>query len=198
MEIIHSVFTIGRYCSADFLLADMYIRGYSSPFSWMFVDLETALHLIQTSFEGFTDAVRPNDGSFIHKEFPMDQDRICQWIHHDLSNETTIAAIKRRADRLISRISLSDTLLIYYDNTPRPIEYYTDLLEPFLAKYGCKVLVVIHSSTTKIVYQVDSLCIIESDGINARPLLNYLYMFNIVPIEESCVLEEPLIVRKVL
>jgi hypothetical protein len=184
MDLIHSVFAIGSYCDADFLLADMYIRGYSSPFSWMFIDLKTALEFIQTGFEGFTGAAAPQG-----------EGRICQWFHHDISDERTVAAIKRRAERLMSRISLPSTLLVYYDKTPNPIEYYTHLLNPFLAAYACKVLVVKQSTATKILYQAESLCIIDSDRlVNTRPLLNYLYMFNIVPIEESCALKEPLIV----
>jgi len=186
MDLIHSVFAIGSYCDADFLLADMYIRGYSSPFSWMFIDLETALQFIQTAFKGFTGAAAPQG-----------EGRICQWFHHDVSDERTVATIKRRAERFMSRVSLPSTLLVYYDKTPNPIEYYTRLLEPFLATYGCKVLIVKKSTASNILYQADSLCIIESDGlVNTRPLLNYLYTFNIIPIEESCVLKEPLIVRE--
>lgn len=186
MDLIHSVFAIGSYCDADFLLADMYIRGYSSPFSWMFIDLETALQFIQTGFKGFTGAAAPQG-----------EGRICQWFHHDISDERIVTAIKRRAERLMSRVSLPSTLLVYYDKTPNPIEYYTRLLDPFLAAYACKVLVVKQSTVTNILYQTESLCIIESDGlVNTRPLLNYLYTFNIVPIEESCALKEPLIVKE--
>jgi len=186
MDLIHSVFAIGSYCDADFLLGDMYIRGYSSPFSWMFIDLETALQFIQTGFKGFIGAAAPQG-----------EGRICQWFHHDISDERTVTAIKRRTERLMSRVSLPSTLLVYYDKTPNPIEYYTHLLEPFLQHYGCKALVVKKSTATKILYQTDSLCIIESDGIvNTRPLLNYLYTFNIIPIEESCVLKEPTVVGK--
>ena len=198
MDLIHSVFTIGSYCSADFLLADMYIRAYSSPFSWMYIDLETALEFMMTGFEGFTDAVRQDDESFVHTRFPAGESRICRWTHHDLSKPFIIDSIVRRAERLMRRLSLPTTLLVYYDKTPNSIEYYTGLLEPFLKKYSCKAVVIIESAYTKIVYREGSMCIIETNTKDARRLLHYLYTFNIVAIEDSYIIEEPLVVRGAL
>jgi hypothetical protein len=198
MDLIHSVFTIGSYCTADFVLADMYIRAYSSPFSWMYIDLETALEFMTTGFNGFTDAVQQEDESFVHARFPAGQARICRWTHHDLSKPVIKDSIVRRAERLMSRLSLPTTLLVYYDKTPNSMEYYTALLEPFLKDYHCKAVVIIDSAETKIVYREGSLCIIETNPKDARRLLHYLYTFNIIGIEDSYLVEEPLVVRGAL
>ena len=164
----------------------MYIRGYSSPFSWMDIDLETALGFIRTGFHGFTDVIRasetPNENGvyeFRQKDYAVNCDRICRWTHHDLSDSTVVESLRRRADRLLSSIHSPSTLLLYYDRVTHPIEHYRAIIEPFTKEYGCKILVIgVAESPTEVVYQSDSLCIVSSSigDANLRKLLNYLFL----------------------
>ena len=195
---IHSVFSIGRYCDADFLLKDMYIRGYSSPFSWMYIDLQTALYFVEENFECFTDAVHPRgDTSFVHRGFlkadgetyDPSAERVCQWIHHDLSDSATISAIKRRSERLLACIYSPSTLLVYYDIVARPTEYYKDIIGPFTKKYGCNILVIAPVPDLQgqpvVAFRSEQVCIIHRGNAPMRALLNYLYTFQIMPLDES-------------
>ena len=187
--IIHSIFTIGRHCAADYLVNDMYIRGYSSPFSWMNIDLETSLHFIKTRFQDFTDVIRSsaikNENGvydFTHKNYPFNGwDRICLWSHHDLSDSTVVESLKRRAHRLMSCLNYSSTLLLYYDKIAHPIEFYRSLVDPFTQEYPARILVICPSENEPaILYQSDALCVISgSRGLNR--LLNFIYTFNIIP-----------------
>jgi hypothetical protein len=167
----------------------MYIRAYSSPFSWMFIDLETALYFIENRFEGFTDAVKKGgDTAFFHRYFANDEadDRICKWTHHDMSNNDTKTAMQRRGERLIEDIYSPHTLLVYYDFRYRSIEYYTDLLLPFTGKYGCKVLVIAQpenkTAPLDILFKSEELCLVSlgRQG-NLQAVLKYLYSFKILP-----------------
>ena len=167
----------------------MYIRGYSSPFSWMTIDLETSLHFIKTRFEGFTDVERKSDVinengvyDFTNKNYPFTGwDRICLWSHHDLYDATVIESLKRRAERLLSSIDSPHTLLLYYDKANRPIEYYRAIVDPFTQIYPSKILIIYPSTTpTDIVYSSESLCIV-SGGTGLTRLLHYIYTFNIIP-----------------
>lgn len=167
----------------------MYIRGYSSPFSWMDIDLETALRFIRTGFHGFTDVIRaderPNENGvyeFRQKDYAVfNWDRICRWTHHDLSDNTVVESLRRRADRLLSSIHSPSTLLLYYDKITHPIEYYRAIIEPFTKEYECRILIIGPSETAPtVIYQSDSLCIV-SGNTDFHRLLNYLYTFNILP-----------------
>ena len=167
----------------------MYIRGYSSPFSWMDIDLETALGFIRTGFGGFTDVIRAGDTlnengvyEFRQKDYTVfDWDRICRWTHHDLSDRTVVESIGRRADRLLSCIHSPSTLLLYYDKFRHPTEHYRAIIDPFTKEYGCRILVIVPAETASaLVYQSESLCIV-SGKMGFHRLLNYLYTFNIIP-----------------
>ena len=189
--IIHNIFSIGRFCSADYLLNDMYIRGYSSPFSWITIDLETALYFIHKKFEGFTDAIEDTTkNEFVNKEFiDTGPDRFCSWTHHDLSSKSIRNAIERRAQRLLDCLYSENTLLVYYDQVNRPIEFYRAIVEPFVKLYPCKILIIspIHDyeGEPKIIYDSESLYIIECKMSDPRLrfILNYIYTFNIIPRE---------------
>ena len=55
MRQINNVFSIGYRCNADELLEALNIRKYSSPFSFMVIDVKTALKFISTKFENYTN-----------------------------------------------------------------------------------------------------------------------------------------------
>ena len=188
--IIHSIFAIGCFCSADYLINNMCIRGYSSPFSWMDIDLATALEFIETGFQDFTDVIRTTDTvnengcyEFVHKRC-VDSEKICHWTHHDLSNNTVIETLHRRARRLMDNINYQHTLLLYYDKHLHPIEYYKAIVEPFSQKYPCKILIIVNIPELSILYTSDSLFIVSGSlaDLNLRKLLNYIFTFNIIPL----------------
>jgi hypothetical protein len=174
----------------------MYIRGYSSPFSWMNIDLESALHFIKIGFEGFTDVIRLTDKinqngvyEYTNHIYPVHNwDKLCYWTHHDLSDNIVIQALKRRADRLIYHVNSPNTLLLYFDTLMQPIEHYRSIVDPFTAEYRCKILIIGPGTIpTSLIYQSDSLSIIsvEPGGSKIRILLNYLFTFNIIPLPTS-------------
>lgn len=161
---VKNIFTIGFRCNADEFLTDyMKIRKYSSPFSYMVIDLETALHFIDTKFENYTNLdhiTGPRDIKFnnniwgyknSHKiaDIPGDctdvlhAQRVCLWNHHDLNDSKIIESLNRRSRHLVSVLNNQpETLLMFY---VEKTQYYKGSRSYFdiekLKKYNCNFLV---------------------------------------------------------
>ena len=137
MTTIKNVFSLGYRCNSDqFLDKYLKIRKYSSPFSYMVIDIKTALHFVLNKFENYTnkDFIESGKSSFtfnkhhwyctnIHKcsiitnDYVdiLDMDKVCIWNHHDLYNENTINSINRRSLHLLECLSTkADTMLLFY------------------------------------------------------------------------------------
>ena len=53
---IHNIFSIGFRCNADQFMTDyLNIRKYSSPFSYMIIDIKTAFEFIDNNFLNYTN-----------------------------------------------------------------------------------------------------------------------------------------------
>jgi hypothetical protein len=191
---IHNIYTIGRMCDADFLLKELHLRLYSSPFSWTTIDLKTALYFIENKFDDFTDTVK--EDTYIHRNFTKsngepynnNDERILHYSHHDMSDKRVISAMIRRGKRLLDDIYSPYTLLLHYDIAYRPIEYYTELLLPFTSKYGCNALVITQPENNigpiEIIFNSERVSIISvglNDKKNIHRVLKYLYSFQITP-----------------
>jgi hypothetical protein len=126
------------------------IRKYSSPFSYMVIDLETSINFINNKFINFLNVTNYkihefkwndkywNHSLFFNKDFLLLDDnininemkRICCWNHHDLNDDEIISSINRRYNYLLKCIeSEENTLLIYIENintytTSNYDEYY--------------------------------------------------------------------------
>lgn len=134
---ITNIFSIGFRCNVDEFLTDfLKIRKYSSPFSYMVIDLQTALNFIENKFENYTNMefIEPGKNTYkfnkhywccnhVHKcsvitnDYVdiMDMDKVCIWNHHNLYDENIRKAINRRSQRLLECLSKkSDTLLLFY------------------------------------------------------------------------------------
>lgn len=134
---IKNVFSIGYRCNADeFLDKFLGIRKYSSPFSYMVIDIKTSLNFIETNFENYTqnDFIEPGKNTYkfnkhpwdcnnIHKisEIPNDHvdilhvDRVCIWNHHNLYDKDTINSLNRRSLHMLKCLNeKSDTTLLFY------------------------------------------------------------------------------------
>lgn len=138
MSNINNIFSIGWRCTTDeYLSKFLKIRKYSSPFSYMIIDIKTALKFIQNNFENYTNKefIEPgkttyklnkqdwNCNNFIHKNSTMpddymdilDVDKVCIWNHHNLYDENIINSINRRSLHLLECLSKkSDTTLLFY------------------------------------------------------------------------------------
>ena len=65
---INNIFAIGFRCNTDeFLDKFLKIRRYSSPFSYMVIDIKTALHFIDNNFLTYTDMNFIKNGEFTYK-----------------------------------------------------------------------------------------------------------------------------------
>jgi hypothetical protein len=166
---INNIFSMGHRCNADeFLRIYLKIRKYSSPFSYMVIDLKTALQFIDTNFENYTNMEYIQRGNytykfnkqawrcktFIHKNarIPnnddeiLDLDRVCIWNHHDLYDQNTVNSINRRSLHLLECLkNKSNTTLLFYIEKiqvyEKNKECYFD--RSILDKYNCKFLIFI-------------------------------------------------------
>jgi hypothetical protein len=124
---INNIFAIGFRFNTDSFLSDfLKIRKYSSPFSYMIIDIKTALKFIQNNFENYTnkDFIEPGNNTLtfnkqswycnnIHKYSiitnnymdVLDIDKICIWNHHNLYDENIISSINRRSSHLLECLS---------------------------------------------------------------------------------------------
>jgi hypothetical protein len=123
MGIQRKWFAIGRRCTTDELLKLMGIRTCSSPLSYCMCDLETAVHLVNSNFEGFLNGIeslknykghylpfwRASKVMYVNQSF-TDEDfkskniyeckRFLIWIHHNLEDPTMLQTLRRRQVRL--------------------------------------------------------------------------------------------------
>lgn len=64
---ITNIFAIGFRCNTDHFLSNfLKIRKYSSPFSYMVIDIQTALHFIDAKFLNYTnrDFILPGKNTY--------------------------------------------------------------------------------------------------------------------------------------
>jgi len=131
---INNIFTLGFRCNADDFTRYLQIRKYSSPFSYMVIDIKTALSFIENKFEDYTTNIIPgkktykfnkNDWScnnihtcsVITHDYVdiLDMDKVCIWNHHDLYDKNTVYSINRRSLHLLDCLSKKpDTTLLFY------------------------------------------------------------------------------------
>ena len=164
---ITNIFVIGFRCNADdFILKFLNIRKYSSPFSYMIIDIRTAFEFIDNKFINYTDKEFLNPGNntltlnkrlwtckHIHKcsiipnynMYVYNIEKVCIWRHHDLNDVKTVESIVRRGEHLLSCLKeKSDTLLLFYIDKIQQFEgikCYFD--RSMLEKYDCKFLILI-------------------------------------------------------
>jgi hypothetical protein len=156
---IKNCFNIGYRCNTDTFLIELNIRKYSSPFSYMVIDLETSLNFIKVNFKDFFKVIKyksyeqnfkwngpiwtQSDLYFNIQSIPKDTNiditnmkKICCWNHHNLSDKNIISSIQRRINHLLSCLkSNENTLLMYVSNINRNIQntnYLIDLCNNFI------------------------------------------------------------------
>jgi len=165
---IYNIFSIGYRCNTDeFLDGYLAIRKYSSPFSYMVIDVKSALHFIDTEFEHYTDKeyLLPgnNTNKFnnrawkcnsIHKISQitsphadiLKMERACIWNHHNLHDPSFINSIHHRSQHLLTCMNTApdDTLLMYIEKIQK---YEGDTIcyfdKDILNKYRCHFLILI-------------------------------------------------------
>jgi len=164
---INNIFPIGFRCNTDqFIINFLKIRKYSSPFSYMVIDIKTALNFIQNNFENYTnkDFIESGKSTFkfnknkwicnyIHKYSIitndyvdiLDMDKICIWNHHNLYDENTRNSINRRSLHLLECLrEKSDTTLLFYIEKIQKYEEkdcYFD--KNILDNFNCNFLILI-------------------------------------------------------
>lgn len=134
---INNIFAIGFRCNTDnFLSSFLKIRRYSSPFSYMVIDIKTALNFIDNRFLNFTnkDFILPGKNTYkfnkknwsctnIHKcsiitnDYTdiLDVDKVCIWNHHNLYDERIRNSLIRRSLHLLECLDKKyDTTLLFY------------------------------------------------------------------------------------
>jgi len=165
---INSIFSLGFRCNADdFLSHILKIRKYSSPFSYMIIDIKTALNFIDDKFVSYTnkDLILPGKSTLkfnnngwscinIHKYsiIPddymdiLDLENVCIWNHHNLYEENILYAINRRSSHLLKCLNERPhtTLLLYIEK----IQQYEEQKDSYfdksiLDKYNCNFLILI-------------------------------------------------------
>jgi hypothetical protein len=180
---IDNIFAIGYRCNTDeFLINFLKIRKYSSPFSYMIIDIKTALQFIDHKFENYTnkDFIDPGKKTYkynklrwscnnIHKYSVLtndyvdilDMDKVCLWNHHDLYDEDTVKRINRRSSHLLNCLSEKPrTLLFFYIEKIQKYgekECYFD--KTILDKYPCNFLILIpllHFNSEPLLFYDDS------------------------------------------
>jgi len=165
---INNIFSIGCRCTTDeFLIKFLKIRKYSSPFSYMVIDIQTALNFIQNNFENYTnkDFIVPGKNTykfnkqdwfsdnFIHtySTIPddhvdiLDVDKVCIWNHHNLYDDNTINTINRRSLHLLECLNKKSetTLLFYIEKIQKYGEKDCYFDKSILDKCNCNFLILI-------------------------------------------------------
>jgi hypothetical protein len=164
---INNIFAIGFRCNTDeFLTQYLKIRKYSSPFSYMVIDIKTALNFIDNKFENYTnkDFITNGKNTYkfnkrnwscnnIHKYSIitndhvdiLDMDKVCIWNHHNLYDENTINSINRRSLHLLDCLSKKPdtTLLFYIEKIQKYGEKDCYFDKNILDKYNCNFLILI-------------------------------------------------------
>jgi len=166
---INSIFTIGFRCNSDdFLKEFLKIRKYASPFSFMLIDIKTALSFIDNKFENYTNTdfiyyakktpYKFNKSTwdchnFIHKyaTIPddcvdiLDLDKVCIWNHHNLYDKNTITSFNTRSLHLLNCLSNSpNTMLLFYiEKLQKYGERSSYFDKSILDNYNCNFLILI-------------------------------------------------------
>jgi len=164
---INNVFAIGFRCNTDeFLSRFLKIRRYSSPFSYMVIDIKTALNFIDNNFLNYTnkDFILPGKNTYkfnkhnwccnnIHKYSIitndyvdiLDMDKVCIWNHHNLYDENTINSLNRRSLHLLECLNKNSdtTLLFYIEKIQKYQETDCYFDKSILDNYNCKFLILI-------------------------------------------------------
>jgi hypothetical protein len=164
---ITNIFAIGFRCNTDeFLNFFLKIRKYSSPFSYMVIDIRTALNFIDNNFLNYTnkDFILPGKNTYkfnkhnwscnnihsysiITNDYVdiLDMDKVCIWNHHNLYDQNIINSLHGRSLHLLECLNKkSDTTLLFYIEKIQKYEYngcYFD--KSILDKYNCKFLILI-------------------------------------------------------
>lgn len=165
--LITNIFSLGYRCNTDaFTDKFLNIRKYSSPFSYMVIDIVTALNFIDSNFKEYTEKnmLIPSkppykfnrklwNCQFIHKKSDMpnnstdilDMKHVCIWNHHNLNDPKIIDSLQRRAKHLLKCIREKPvtTLLFYIEKMQ---EYHGDQMyfdTSVLRKYKCKFLILV-------------------------------------------------------
>lgn len=164
---INNIFSIGFRCNTDeFLSKFLKIRRYSSPFSYMVIDIKTALNFIDNNFLNYTnkDFILSGKNTYkfnkhnwscnnIHKHSIitndyvdiLDMDKVCIWNHHNLYDEIIINSLNRRSLHLLECLNQkSDTTLLFYIEKIQKYEENRLLFDKsILDNYNCKFLILI-------------------------------------------------------
>lgn len=156
---------------------------YSSPFSYMVIDIKTALNFIDNRFLNYTnkDFILPGNNTYkfnnsgwgcshIHKyseqtsdcmDVLLESDKVCIWNHHDLNDENTINSLNVRSLHLLKCLDeKSDTTLLFYIEKIQKYEgkeCYFD--KSILDNYNCKFLILIplsHFDSDPLLFYDDS------------------------------------------
>lgn len=165
---ISNIFVIGYRCNADdFLSQYLKIRKYSSPFSYMIIDIKTALRFIDDNFLNYTnrDFILPGKHTYTYNKGRwscnnihsysiithdyvdiLDMNTVCIWNHHHLYDKNVINSLNKRSLHLLECVNTkSDTTLLFYiqkiQNYECKKECYFD--KSILDKYKCKFLILI-------------------------------------------------------
>ena len=164
---INNIFSIGFRCNTDeFLINFLKIRKYSSPFSFMVIDIKTALNFIQNNFENYTnkDFIEQGKNTYkfnkynwsccnIHKcsilanDYVdiLDMDKVCIWNHHNLYDENIINSINRRSLHLLDCLNKKHdtTLLFYIEKIQKYGEKICYFDKNILDNFNCNFLILI-------------------------------------------------------
>ena len=156
---VHNIFSIGYRCNAcDFLSQYLNVRKYSSPFSYMLIDIETALNFIRTRFENFTSKdflkspenyIRYNNLNWkcnhvhiisdeIEKGVDVyDMKKTCIWNHHNLFDKEVVESIDRRSKHLLHVLDTKpeSMLLFYIDKVREFPNFDISLLKDFKCNF---------------------------------------------------------------
>ena len=134
---INNIFSLGFRCNTDEFLSEfLKIRRYSSPFSYMIIDIKTALNFIDNNFLNYTNEnfILPGKDTYkfnkdnwscknIHKYSILtddyvdilDTEKVCIWNHHNLYDKNIVNSLNRRSLHLLECLDKkSDTTLLFY------------------------------------------------------------------------------------
>jgi hypothetical protein len=190
---IRSVFDIGYKCESSDFLEALKIRKYSSPFSYMVIDMHTALDFIDNRFKYYVDPEYLTNvcGTcykflgqdwgcyYIHKhsciinkgDEVLDSSRACIWNHHDLNDKEVLQGIGRRYSHLLHVLdNRPETLLLFYIEKLQvyngPENVYVDISR--LRNYKCNFIIVVpllnFDKDPQVVYDDIQIRVIHASG----------------------------------
>lgn len=164
---VHNVFSIGFRCNSDeFLSKYLAIRKYSSPFSYMVIDIKTSLTFMEHRFENYTnrDYIKPGINTVTFNKQPwacnqyhacsvitdpygdvLEMDTVCLWNHHNLYDDHTIQSLERRSRHLLECMDTKPetTLFLYIERIQEYGEKPSYFDKSLLDKTPCQFLILI-------------------------------------------------------